>query len=502
MGEMKVLSSFGEEFVAEIEVYGVDPKDPDIEDFYNVYIEPVPDSLSNIHEYIKNINISFRKAGGKVKLLLSHPDYYSEPYIEFTVFLSSGNININRAFTALIDIPQVRVAAMPAQPESKQPSPGQYYRETETTAAPLQWQQTTGTRIVRPGETLYTIAREIQRRNGGDMNRIMETVFSVNRHAFINNDRNLIMAGSQITIPEGTEIQQVSEPLEVADIDRLDDYGPVPAGDTLFRIARRYQSSYDESVPELADRIFSLNPHAFIRNDINLLRQGVMLKLPPQEQMATEEMVEKTVTGATPTAEEVSEDRLEILVPTDKESPGEISGVTEEKQLKEKLEDTMVDLEDVVRENSELKNSVEVSKKQINVLQQQLDESNTRIEEMQGQIDELKNQAGTAMVPAPSDKPESGTTATTSMDNLVKKFNEYPWTVLLIIIVVGTAFVVLIILINNMRAVEIEPEQKDFEFRERVPDNELKARIKQKLSQREIDAGEKTGRNPFNEEDF
>ena len=143
-----------------------------------------------------------------------------------------------------------------------------------------------------------------------------------------------------------------------------------------------------------------------------------------------------------------------------------------------------------------------MSKKQINVLQQHLDESNVKIEELQAQINELKDQAGTSTKPVSADMPVVDATADTTMENLFKRFNEYPWTILLIIVVVGIAFVVLIILINNMRSAEIQPLEKDFEFRERVPDNELKARIKQKLSQREANTENKTGNDPFSDKNF
>ena len=55
------------------------------------------------------------------------------------------------------------------------------------------------------------------------------------------------------------------------------EYGPVQAGDTLWRIATRVAGGQAGAI---LNELFVLNPHAFIDGDINKLRQGVTLRLP------------------------------------------------------------------------------------------------------------------------------------------------------------------------------------------------------------------------------
>jgi len=68
LSDIKVLSSIGEEFVAEVELIGIDPDDPEIIDYINVSIEPVNDSLPGIKGYVKNMSVEINLEDGKPKL--------------------------------------------------------------------------------------------------------------------------------------------------------------------------------------------------------------------------------------------------------------------------------------------------------------------------------------------------------------------------------------------------------------------------------------------------
>ena len=61
----------------------------------------------------------------------------------------------------------------------------------------------------------------------------------------------------------------------------------VKSGDSLSRIARRYfDPAVAPSASDFAEALFELNPQAFIRGDINLLRAGVTLQIPELPQPA------------------------------------------------------------------------------------------------------------------------------------------------------------------------------------------------------------------------
>lgn len=58
------------------------------------------------------------------------------------------------------------------------------------------------------------------------------------------------------------------------------EYGPVQSGDTLWRIASNWADGSDASVNQVMLAIQRNNPHAFIHNNINLLKRGAILRLP------------------------------------------------------------------------------------------------------------------------------------------------------------------------------------------------------------------------------
>ena len=489
LSDIKVLSSLGEEFVAEVELIGVDPDDPDIKDYYKVSIEPVNDSPPGIKEYVKNMSVSINLDDGRPKLLISHSDRFKELFIEFSIFISTGKINILRTYTAIIDFPDAMLSKSPVRSTVVKQAAEHVIETVDFAPEPTQmlWQGDPGSRVVRAGETLYSIAQEIQRQYDGNLNQIMDTIFADNPRAFINNDRNLILAGAPLNVSYNPEHQQVAiEPIA----EQFDEYGPVQAGDTLFQIARRYRHQYDASVPNLANQIFELNKQAFIRDDINLLRQNVMLKLPPHDGSATSVKIDERDTETIATTEVIKNGQyLEILVPPDAD---DLYANNITAQAQQKLGDSLIDLEEVIRINSELKNSIEVGTKQINNLQQNLDASNAEIDELKVQMVELKKQYGDesniqTQALATSGKDISGGSIQTISGELIAKYKADPWTVLIIITIVGIFIVLLIIMLYRMY-VDRRDEQfgEEFEFMERVSDNELKARIKQKLALNQV----------------
>ena len=486
LSDIKVLSSLGEVFVAEVELIGVDPDDPEIKDYLNVSIEPVKDSPPGIRGYVKNMSVSINLEDGKPKLLISHPDRFKELYIEFSISISTGEINILRTYTAILDFPDSIFPKRKIQTAVVK-QPAEHVAETvEFAPEPTQmlWQGDSGSRVVRPGETLYKIAEEIQRQYGGNINQIMDTIFADNSKAFINNDRNLILAGAPLNVSYSPESQPATiEPVA----EQFDEYGPVQAGDTLFQIARRYRHQYDSSIPDLANQIFDLNRQAFIRDDINLLRQNVMLKLPSRDGSATSAKLDEVDKETGATEEVIKEGQyLEILTPSDTDR-GDLDDNDIIAQTQQKLGDSLMDLEEVMRINSELKDNIELGTKQINDLQQNLDTSNEEINELKAQVDELKNQIGdepntqTQPLAIPGEN-LSDVTIQTTKGKLIAKFMAHPWTVIIIFII--CIFIVMFIIILLKRNADKSKEQSDNEYgvRERVPDNVLRARIKQKLA--------------------
>ena len=164
LSDINVLSSLGEKFVAEVELIGIDPEDPEIIDYLKVSIEPVKDSLPGIKEYVKNMSVDINLEDEKPKLLISHPDLFKELFIEFSISISTGGINILRTYTAILDFPESKLPKRKVQTTVVK-QPAEHIAEiVDFAPEPTQmlWQDDSGSRVVRPGETLYKIALEIQ----------------------------------------------------------------------------------------------------------------------------------------------------------------------------------------------------------------------------------------------------------------------------------------------------------------------------------------------------
>ena len=63
-------------------------------------------------------------------------------------------------------------------------------------------------------------------------------------------------------------------------------YGPIESSDTLWQISQRYRKNNALSIYQVMQAIYELNPDAFERQNINLLRNGSILKLPSERYIA------------------------------------------------------------------------------------------------------------------------------------------------------------------------------------------------------------------------
>ncbi|GAB3031983.1 FimV/HubP family polar landmark protein [Bowmanella dokdonensis] len=63
-------------------------------------------------------------------------------------------------------------------------------------------------------------------------------------------------------------------------------YGPIESSDTLWRIAQRYRQNPDLSIYQVMVAIYQLNPAAFENENLNLMVDGAMLKLPSERYIA------------------------------------------------------------------------------------------------------------------------------------------------------------------------------------------------------------------------
>lgn len=211
--------------------------------------------------------------------------------------LVSMRINVNCPYTAKLSreyILFVNPASMQTQPlERVQSTP---VTDGESISLATRYR-------VRPGDSLSRIVERIENRPVGHWPAIV-AVFDANPAAFINNDPNMIIPGSWLTIPDFS----VTEPTAVfSPATQTTSAVPQTAATTapvaprrrqlsgeFIGLGTRYRVREGDSVSGIAERIqnrpgahwpavmaiFNANPEAFIDNDPNLLVEGSWLDIP------------------------------------------------------------------------------------------------------------------------------------------------------------------------------------------------------------------------------
>ncbi|MBU3004060.1 FimV/HubP family polar landmark protein [Paraglaciecola arctica] len=79
---------------------------------------------------------------------------------------------------------------------------------------------------------------------------------------------------------------QIKGPKDASDQYSGTIYGPIESSDTLWQISQRYRQNSGLSVYQVMQAIYELNPDAFEQQNINLLKDGSILKLPSERYIA------------------------------------------------------------------------------------------------------------------------------------------------------------------------------------------------------------------------
>ncbi len=154
---------------------------------------------------------------------------------------------------------------------------------------------------VEPGETLSGIARRYKSHDV-TMNQMMIAMFQANPQAFSNNI-NVLHQGAILRIPDENELRRQAPEMAAAEVLRHTDrwqaanhertkiadvlsnkqYGPVESGETLSDIAANLLHD-GTTINEMMIALFQANPQAF-SNNINVLHQGVILRIPDENEL-------------------------------------------------------------------------------------------------------------------------------------------------------------------------------------------------------------------------
>jgi len=154
-------------------------------------------------------------------------------------------------------------------------------------------------------------------------------------------------------------------------------YGPTGQDDTLWTVAKAMQTDNSVTVQQVAMAIFAENPHAFINNDINILKMNATLKKPELatiQQLSSAEASARFY-GEKPVQGDLVEPTLELLTSID------------EDEVINNME------EDVTQSNSDkiddLSNQLDLAVETIEAQKQESEDYQYRMDTMLEQLDTM-----------------------------------------------------------------------------------------------------------------
>lgn len=246
LGQIQVRSQAGEPLLAEIPVVSTDPAElrelrarlASPETFARIGLEPPQGAVSDLQ-----FNVAL-DASGRPVIRVTTLAPVRDPLLTFLLEVDWGQGRLVREYSALLDAPAT--VAAPAQPPIQAPRPaaapgaGAIVREAAAGAAP----DPAAVDAAAPGP------------------------------ASVDADAASAATAPVPPVPVAATSGRSTPGL----------YGPVQAGDTLSQIVQRIAPDDDVTVNQMMLALLRSNPEAFIGGNVNLLREGAVLRIPSRDE--------------------------------------------------------------------------------------------------------------------------------------------------------------------------------------------------------------------------
>jgi len=205
-------------------------------------------------------------------------------------------------------------------------------------------------------------------------------------------------------------------------------YGPTGQDDTLWTVAKAMQTDNSVTVQQVAMAIFAKNPHAFINNDINILKMNATLKKPELatiQQLSPAEASARFY-GKKPVQGDLAEPNLELLTPTDED---EVINNTEEDatqsnsdkidDLSNQLDLAVETIETQKQESDDYRYRMDTMLEQLDTMNQLMALKDAELARLQAALAEQNKNAEVAVEPQPVVEPPMDAVDTVEQDNTV-----------------------------------------------------------------------------------
>lgn len=254
LGQIEVRSQAGQPLLAEIPIISADPSELDglqarlasPDTFRRIGLEPPSGLVSGLH-----FAIALDPRGRPVIRITSDAPV-QQPLLTFLVEVEWGQGRLVREYSALVDTPQT--VAAPAQPPIQAP-------------------------VAAPSNTIV---------------RAPEPAPPAEAPAAPPEAPPAAQEQEQAVVASAPPPAPVPVPRPVAVSPQLagGEYGPVQAGQTLGRIAAELSAGSGQSLNQTMLALLRANPEAFIGGNLNLIRQGAVLRVPTGEEWSAASIAE------------------------------------------------------------------------------------------------------------------------------------------------------------------------------------------------------------------
>ena len=272
LGQIQVRSQYGEPLLAEIPIVSSDPAElrqlqarlASPETFARIGLQP-PQGL--VQDLQFNVALD---ASGRPVIRVTSAAPVEQPLLTFLIEADWGQGRLVREYSALIDAPDT--IAAPAQPPIQAPVVD------------------TGDRIIRPASAPEPVAAA-------------EQAPAPEPGPAVEPDPEPAAAPvAEAAEPDPVEPQAAPAPAVpapapapvAATASVPGEYGPIQAGDTLSRIVQGMALEDGVSVNQMMLALVRTNPQAFIGGNVNLLREGAVLRMPEAGSAQQVSMAEAT----------------------------------------------------------------------------------------------------------------------------------------------------------------------------------------------------------------
>jgi len=252
LGQIEVKSRLGEPLLAEVPIISADPSEletlqarlasPDT--FRRIGLEPPAGLVSDLH-----FDIALDPRGRPVVRITSDMPV-QQPLLTFLVEVDWGQGRLVREYSALVDTPQTVAAPAPAPIRAPEAAPSNaIVRDPPVAAA--------------PSATLDESADPVASEDDAG-------------------------APAPADAPAGAAVAAAPATAPAA----RSEYGPVQRNQTLGAIAAELAAGSGRSVNQVMLALLRANPEAFIGGNINLIRQGAVLRVPPSQEWSQASVAE------------------------------------------------------------------------------------------------------------------------------------------------------------------------------------------------------------------